>query len=382
MYQPQSDFAGLFHAFTGGPGAIGPELTALMLAQQAGNPLLVSTASDIALFPGQGAAPRMESFRKSTRGFIELTAISHLPLAMAYVARRRELAPEGDASWRKQLQGLLPHIARVRRANVAEMWRQHVNLPAFAGQEAKIAALVAYTLDATEAYIHRALADASLLDFDALPAQYFDPPADVLPVSMNAIMFATFGLAYVYIAYRIGAWLRGSGIDWARAMVLVSGQSGRPTAGVTWSSNSMCNLVWRVSDGQMPADRLYVAPHAPGFSVDQFQDRAALADLEQTYRRLWMHTRTSVEVSRQMFAQHPAYVFSPDAARDMPPIHGLDDLGACVARLRRIMEDPQQLLVNCVADYVVDELQRNGHRPGEVPIPGFTNVDYEGLVRS
>jgi hypothetical protein len=378
MYQPQADFSGLFHAFTGGPDAIGPQLTALMLEQQSDNPLLVSTASDIALFPGRGAAPRMESFRKSTRGFIELTAVSHLPLAIAYVARRRELAPD-DLAWRTQLQGLLPHIARVREANTVGMWRQHVNLDAFAGQEAKIVAMVNYTLSTTERTIERALADASAMDLDALVAQYFDPPAAVLPVPMNAIMFATFGLAYVDIAYRIGRWLRGSGIDWARAMVLVSGQSGRPTAGVTWSSNSMCNLVWRVSDGQMPADRLYVAPHAPGFSVDQFQDTAALAGLEQTYRRLWMHTRTSVEVSRSMFANHPAYVFSPATAQDMPPIHGLDDQAACVARLRRIMEDPQQLLVNCVADYVVDTLQRNGNLPGEVPIPGFTNVDYEGL---
>lgn len=379
MYQPQSDFAGLFHAFTGGPDAIGPQLTAMMLAQRADSPLLVSAASDIALFPGRGAAPRLESFRKSTRGFIELTAVSHLPLAMAYVARRRELAPD-DLAWRTQLQGLLPHIARVRAANTIGMWRQHVNLDAFAGQEAKIVAMVHYTLSTTEAYIQRALADASLMDFDALVAQYFDPPAALLPVSMNAIMFATFGLAYVDIAYRIGAWLRGSGIDWARAMVLVSGQSGRPTAGVTWSSNSMCNLVWRVSDGQMPADRLYVAPHAPGFSVDQFSDTAALAGLEATYRKLWMHTRTSVEVSRQMFANHPAYVFSPAAAQDMPPIHGLDDQAACVARLRRIMEDPQQLLVNCVADYVIDALQRNGNRPGEVAIPGFTNADFTGLM--
>lgn len=379
MYQPQSDFAGLFHAFTGGPDAIGPQLTAMMLEQRADSPLLVSAASDIALFPGRGAAPRLESFRKSTRGFIELTAVSHLPLALAYVARRRELAPD-DLAWRTQLQGLLPHIARVRAANTEGMWRQHVHLDAFAGQEAKIVAMVNYTLSATESYIQRALADASLMDFDALVAQYFDPPAAVLPVSMNAIMFATFGLAYVDIAYRIGAWLRGSGIDWARVMVLVSGQSGRPTAGVTWSSNSMCNLVWRVSDGQMPADRLYVAPHAPGFTVDQFNDTAALASLEVSYRKLWMHTRTSVEVSRQMFANHPAYVFSPATAQDMPPIHGLDDQAACVARLRRIMEDPQQLLVNCVADYVIEALQRNGNRPGEVAIPGFTNLDFSALA--
>jgi hypothetical protein len=36
---------------------------------------------------------------------------------------------------------------------------------------------------------------------------------------------------------------------------------------------------------------------------------------------------------------------------------------------------PQQLLPNCVADYVVVELQRCGNRPERVPIPDFTNVE-------
>jgi hypothetical protein len=47
-----------------------------------------------------------------------------------------------------------------------------------------------------------------------------------------------------------------------------------------------------------------------------------------------------------------------------------------VARLRRIMEDPSQLLSNCVADYIVDQLHSNGNQPQKVEIPGFTNVSY------
>jgi hypothetical protein len=42
------------------------------------------------------------------------------------------------------------------------------------------------------------------------------------------------------------------------------------------------------------------------------------------------------------------------------------------------MEDPTQLLSNCVADYIVDQLQDNGNRPDRVEIPGFTNVTYPG----
>jgi hypothetical protein len=184
-------------------------------------------------------------------------------------------------------------------------------------------------------------------------------------------MFATFCLAYIDIAYRIGNWLRERNLEWPAAMVLVSGQSGRPTAGVTWSSNNICNLIWQASDGRLPPERLYVAPHAPPFSAaDNLPGSAGLAEIEQTCRRIWCHTRASVEVARLMFPDQPAFGGVPEAMHDMPPIASIEDRAACVARLRRIMEDPRQLLSNCVADYVVEQLRRHGNRPEAVPVPG------------
>jgi hypothetical protein len=372
-YEVDPAFGALFRTFTNDTQSIGSELTRAMETASGGDPMLVSTASDIVLFPGSGEPPQVESFRRSTRGFIELTAVSHVPLSLAYVARMRELEPDSTA-WRDRLQAVRTQAQATRRANTVAMWRDSVALPAFSGLEKKIADMVEYTLAATCAYIDRALDEPALMEFEALRDHYFDPTPERLPVSMNDIMFATFALAYVDIAYRIGNWLRGQALDWSRAMVLVSGRSGRPTAGTTWSSNNMCHLVWRTTG--LPPERLYIAPHAPSFSVQNLPDAAGMAELEQTYRRLWCHTRASVEVSRRMFDGYAPYEFVPDPLDAMPPIAGVGDRAACIARLRRIMEDPQQLLSNCVADYVVDELQRCGNRPELVPIPGFTNVEF------
>jgi len=374
-YQPDPAFAGLFASFTGGaPDSIGAQLTRQMVEQSALAPLLVSTASDIALFPGAGKPARIESFRKSTRGFIELTAVSHVPLAVAYLARMRERGL-GDVECLARMGTLLEHAQRVRTANRVEMWRDQVALRAFAGQEQKITGMVEYTLATSVDYLQRAQHDLSLLDFGTLRRLYLDPGRDVARASMNEIMFATFCLAYIDIAYRIGNWLRECEIDWPSAMVLVSGQSGRPTAGVSWSSNNMCHLIHSAANGALPAEQLYVAPHAPGFSVAQLPDEQGLAQLEASYRRLWCHTRASVEVSRRAFDGYPAFRFEPQAA-DMPMIRSIDDREACVARLRRIMEDPQQLLSNCVADYVVDALRESGNRPEMVPVPGFSDVTF------
>ncbi len=377
-YQPDAAFTGLFHAFTGHERSIGRALTQLMIERSSGDPLLVSTASDIAFFPGGGAPARIESFRKSTRGFIEFTAVSHTPLAVAYLARMRELDPAGDA-WREQARKLIERAECARTSNRESMWREHVSLRAFDGLEPKIVRMVDYTLAASIDYLQRALEDPRLLEFDTLRTCYLEATssdAGTLPVPMNDVMFATFCLAYVDIAWRIGNWLRDARIDWPNAMVLVSGQSGRPTAGVTWSSNNMCHLIWRASDEALVPERLYVAPHAPGFSVAALPDANGLAALEQTYRGIWCNTRASVELSRSMFAGTDAWQYMPSTASDMPPIPSTGNRDACTARLRRIMEDPQQLLSNCVADYVVDELGKNGNRPECVPVPGFSNVEY------
>jgi hypothetical protein len=372
-YEVHPAFGALFRTFTNDAQSIGTDLTRALEQASRDDPLLVSTASDIVLFPGRGAPAQVESFRRSTRGFIELTAVSHVPLSLAYVARMRELEPT-STEWRTRLDAVRTQAQAVRQVNTVAMWRDDVGLPAFGGLEQKITDMVEYTLAVTCSYIDRALDNPSLLDFEALRANYFDPATEVLPVSMNDIMFSTFALAYIDIAYRIGNWLRGQALDWQRAMVLVSGRSGRPTAGATWSSNNMCHLVWRTTG--LPPERLYVAPHAPGFSVQNLPDASGMVELEQTYRRLWCHTRASVEVSRRMFDGYAPYQFTPNVLEAMPPITSVGDRTACIARLRRIMEDPQQLLSNCVADYVVDELQRCGNRPELVPIPGFTNVEF------
>jgi len=375
-YQPDPAFAGLFRAFTGQADSIGGELTRALMDATAKQPLLVSTASDIAFFAGNGAPAQVESFRKSTRGFIELTAVSHVPLALAYVARLYEMQPAGTA-WRARLESLVERAELTRAANSEALWREQVALEAFAGIEAKIAAMVERTLSFSIAYAERAIADPSRLAWEALRRDYFEHRDGPRSASMNDVMFATFCLAYIDIAYRIGNWLRGQRIGWRDAMVLVSGQSGRPTAGATWSSNNMCNLVWQASGKVLPPERLFVAPHAPGFSVADMPDAAGLAALEQTYRRLWCHTHASIDVSRHMFSGGSgAFVFDPQLTSDMPPIASSDDRDACVARLRRIMEDPTQLLSNCVADYVVEQLGIHGNRPQQVVVPGFTNLDF------
>src|SRR6266403_3395715 len=115
---------------------MGQHLTSRMATLTDGDPLLVITGSDAVLFPGSGKPPVVESFRKSTRGFIELASVSHLGTALAWLIRVRELE---DPVWRRDAGRLIEQLDRTRAINTAQCWRDEIAVPTLAGYESKIA---------------------------------------------------------------------------------------------------------------------------------------------------------------------------------------------------------------------------------------------------
>src|SRR6202790_5073166 len=111
-YSPHAEFSKLYKIYTSDPDSMGRHLTARMARLTDDDPLLVITGSDAVLFPGAGKSPLVESFRKSTRGFIELASVSHLGTAVAWVVRLRELA---DPVCRTAAHRLIHFVGRALR---------------------------------------------------------------------------------------------------------------------------------------------------------------------------------------------------------------------------------------------------------------------------
>jgi Domain of unknown function (DUF5624) len=387
-YSPHPEFKRLYSIFTPDAASIGGHLNSLKARLSADDPLLVTTGSDIIIFPGSGREPLMESFRNSTRGFVELTSISHLGVAVPFIVRMREL---GDPAWEADAHRLIEQIVKVRAINTEAYWRDTVAVTAWSGVESKITDLVDYSCAVTLDFLTRGLADHSRLTFDYLRNHYLDPvnSADV-PVPINDMMAGTFGLVFLDIGHRIIAWLRNQEFDWQRLMVIVSGRAGRATAGLTWPTNSMCHLLWRASDEKLPPERLYIAPHAPSLVLDDLRDEASRAALEAQFRQIWFSTRVTVEVGREMFEGYPAFEPAINSAPvidantrsigEMPAVRSPDDRRAVMTRLRFVMEDPAQQLANSVAHYIIDQLCASNNRPADVTVAGFSNVTYPRRV--
>src|SRR5262245_13566859 len=123
----------LFFDFTGsnepgypaGEPTLGQMLTQAVIAKEGGarGPLVLVVGSDIYVYASSGGARLAhERFRADrASGFYELTAISHIGPALAYLA---QIKANGDGRWRARLASLQAHVAQVRALNerAADNW--------------------------------------------------------------------------------------------------------------------------------------------------------------------------------------------------------------------------------------------------------------------
>jgi Domain of unknown function (DUF5624) len=382
-YAPHADFKSLYDAYTG-PDSTGQHLTKYMVRLTEREPILIITGADFVIFPGSGRDPIVESFRNSTRGFVELTAISHLGAAIAWIFRLREL---GYPTWRDDANRLIERMERIHAINDDSYWTDVVAVEAFKGYESKIVDLIDYTCEVSKTYLRACLADESVMTHENLRKHYLDPVNSAeIPIPINDVMVATFTLTYLDIAHRMLGWLRAQNFDWQNLMVLVSGRAGRPSSGLTWATNNNCHLIWRASFEQLNPENVQITPHGPSLALADMGNKARLTEAEGQFRDIFLHLRANIDMSRIMFEGYPSFsksieeppVIEPKTKtlRAMPRLRSPDDRLTAITRLRFVMEDPTQMLSNSVAHFVTDQLAEHGNRPEAVVIPGFSNITY------
>jgi hypothetical protein len=387
-YAPHDVFRSLYDTYTG-PDSTGQHLTKHMVRLTEREPLLVITGADFVIFPGSGQSPIVESFRHSTRGFVELTAVSHLAPCIAWIFRLHEL---GYANWRDDAKRMIDRADRVRSINDTSYWGKVVAVEAYRGYESKIADMVDYACRVSSLLMRECLEDERLMTFERLRTSFLDPiDSAAVPVPLNDVMVATFTLAFLDIAHRMIRWLRSQNLDWPRLMILLSGKSGRPSAGLTWQTNNNCHLLWQASERRISPENVQITPHGPSLALPDLQDSLRVAETERQVREVFLHLRANIDLARVMFEGYPAFVKNIEeppvleattkSLHAMPRLRSPDDRLTAITRLRFVMEDPTQLLSNSVAHFVIDQLCEHDNRPEFVVIPGFSSVSYPASGR-
>lgn len=384
-YTTPAPFMQLFFDFTGsdepdypaGQPTIGQMLTQAEIARlgpaASAGPLVLVIGSDLYVYDSRsGTRLGHERFRTDrASGFYEMTAISHIGPAVAYLAR---IKADGDGRWRERLASLQTHVAEVRELNfrARDNWLDRLDQPAWRTRKAEIRAMVDYACARTLDYIG-GLGDGSRFTVAGVNDDFFDGTTAAYPIPFRNTMIATFMLDALRGATGVQAMLAGLGLDWPRAMVLVASRAGsNVSSGLTDGTNWLVAFLRAASGFTLPGERIEIVPYAE-VRASLGQPQLAPADLQYYVQKVWGPLFYRRLVSDRVFAGIPT-IYLPDR----PPLPGdpgttpADAIDQFMIRLKHSLRDSREMLSNTVAFWMVQELADKKWDPAAVDIPGLT----------
>jgi len=389
-YTAPAEFMNLFFDFTGseepdypaGQPTLGQMVTqsAKESAGGAPGPLVLVVGSDIYVYDAAGGARLgAERFRADrASGFYELTAISHIGPALAYLA---QIKANGDARWQARLASLRTHTAQVRALNrrATDNWLDRLNQPAWSAHKAQIRSMVDYACARTLSYID-SLGNGDSFTTAGVNDDFFNGTSAEYPIPFVNVMIGTFMLEALRGAADVQGSLARLKLDWPHAMVLVSSRAGsNVSSGLTEGTNWLVLFLKAVSGFSLPDDRIKIVPYAE-VRPSLGQAQLVPADLAYYVQRVWGPLYYRKVISDQVFAGIPT-IYLPDR----PPLPGdyfVTQAGAIdqfMIRMKHSLRDAREMLSNTVAFWMVRELANKNWEAGAVDIPGVT-IGFPGGV--
>jgi hypothetical protein len=382
-YTAPAEFMSLFFDFTGseepdypaGQPTLGQLVTqsAKEAAGGAAGPLVLVVGSDLYVYDTAGGARLgAERFRADrASGFYELTAISHIGPALAYLA---QIKANGDARWQARLASLRTHTAQVRALNrrAADNWLDRLNQPAWSAHKAQIRSMVDYACARTLSYID-SLGNGDRFTTAGVNDDFFNGTSTEYPIPFVNVMIGTFMLEALRGAADVQTSLARLKLDWPHAMVLVSSRAGsNVSSGLTEGTNWLVLFLKAVSGFSLPDDRIKIVPYAD-VRPSLGQAQLAPADLDYYVQRVWGPLYYRKVISDRVFAGIPT-IYLPNR----PPLPGdyfVTPAGAIdqfMIRMKHSLRDAREMLSNTVAFWMVRELANKNWDAGAVDIPGVT----------
>lgn len=403
-YTPDPAFMSLFKIFPRGedPKGIGVALADDM-AKQSDRPDVVSPDGPLVIVSGDGIFAydgRDRSLLMAVRtrndpatGFFEMTAVSHIGPALAYLAALKE---QGSETWKPLAQRLLADIEAARRANAKTdpNWLDRLELAAWKGREDAIRRMMDYGLWMAGDYLSRVL-DGSAPTFttESVGTDFYRAGDPRYPIPFDNVMIATFALVALTGAYDIRQAIVAAGdrVNWKNARVVVHMPIGTNYgAGLTVETNQLAAALPALTDNALPAANILIAPYAlaPCPTIEQggkTYSEVGCADMaigaavldEDIYdfysKDVWYGIYDRTQITRSAFPGVETI-----ARADTPAIPGdykvtkAGDIDAFIARLKLSLIDGRELLSNAVGYWVPYELAAKGWDPAKADIPGLT----------
>lgn len=378
-------FMDLYHDFTGvhdgSARTIGQELADALEQKeqmsQAG-PLVLVIESGIYVYDHE---TRKLIARISLRsedpasGFYEMTAVSHVGPAVAYLANLKEL---GNPYWKEGLAKLLEDLKAVRQTNAVteNHWLDQTSSLAMKIKRRQVIDMLDYGCSMAGSYIQSVLDDdGKEFTADSVYRDFYNACSDKFPIPFKNVMVGTFAMVALSDYYNAYLELRDKPIDWSMARVLIQFHAGTNYGGgLTKGSNHLYQFLRLVSGGNLPDSRIFFTPYA-GIRASAGQAEMSQEDFDFYTRKVWYHQYARPRVALSGCFKNIATIVVPDRPalpgdRDYSSPDAIDDF---MIRMKYSLGDNTQLLSNTIGFWMSEELSRHGWDPTKVSIPGVTS---------
>lgn len=382
----QSAFLNLFTAYTGpvggkgtgGPIGIGAAVANAAAAREGTNaPLLYVYGASHAYFAtNQVLENNPSSIPPLTiggfaPGMIELAAVSHLGPALASLVRMQEDGVSDAEKLNRYIAELLHLVDEANTHNTAHAWAK-LN-PVFDSYAERIAGMIDDGLSLVRIYLERIQKGKTPLSFETLRNELLEPGGQDFPAFNNS-MIGTFALANLADHYQVLHWLDQTITDTnsiSKTAVLLSGNGGRATAGLTAETNpSFLRLeAWAKSKGHSLKNRIYIAPSGPAFTIPA-PENFDWSAIEKKSRMMWWQTEIAVQLSDPMFKNYPSGEISnpvADLFKEADP-----SMSDFITHLKFALGHATQELASSTSGYILHALLKNGTKPEGIRIPGLS----------
>lgn len=304
-------------------------------------------------------------------GSLEMTAVSHVGPAVAYLAKLKELGED----WQSLAKRLVEDIDAFRAVNAAKdhNWLDRVDAPAWKGRHAKIRDMVDYAMGMASRYVQDQLASGGAgFTLEDVNDRFFDRGFDGYPIGFGNVMVATFSLATLNGAYATAQGLREAGLDWSTVRVLFVQKVGSNIgAGLTLRTNWTARLLLYVAGDHFSWDRVLIVPYAD--RRDSIgKDELKREDFTYYDSDIWQTITQRITVADAAFAEIPSIATPLETA--LPGDWGFTDpgdIGGFLERLKYTFGHSTELLSNATGFWIAGALAAAGWDPETITIPGL-----------
>jgi hypothetical protein len=311
-------------------------------------------------------------------GFFEMTAVSHVGPALAYLAKIKQ---NGDPSWQPAMASLLEHIKQVKKLNAQteNNWLDKANIKSWEPHKQQIRAMVDYAMSMAGNYII-SVQNGESFDLDSLQKNFLDGNKDY-PIPYNSVMISTFMLTAIQSMSAVHDEVETLHIDWTHTMAIVRNVAGsNVTAGLTVGTNWMVPFIKALSNNQIPNNRILIAPYAV-VKDDVGQDPLPVSTYQYYTKAVWGSIYIRSKISQAVFYNVES-IFLPER----PSIPGdynytkASDISDFMIRLKHSLLDAREMLSNTVGFWMSGEMQDKNWDINKIEIPGLTTGFPPGIT--